>query len=95
MNLSALSRADLVRELLSPLVCASGANPLHVSEACLLYTSPPNRPRYNLPRSRMDLGLRDDFLLCMHSIPGSSQVVAHCVFPSLYRRRRVPYSLVA
>ena len=33
MNLSALSRADLVRELLSPLVCASGANPLHVSDA--------------------------------------------------------------
>lgn len=33
MNLAALSRADLVRELLSPLVCASGANPLHVSDA--------------------------------------------------------------
>ena len=33
MNLSALSRAELVRELLSPLVCASGANPLHVSDA--------------------------------------------------------------
>ena len=33
MNLSLLSRADLVRELLSPLVCASGANPLHVSDA--------------------------------------------------------------
>ena len=33
MNLSALSRAVLVRELLSPLVCASGANPLHVSDA--------------------------------------------------------------
>ena len=33
MNLSALSRADLVRELLTPLVCASGANPLHVSDA--------------------------------------------------------------
>ena len=33
MNLSALSRADLVRELLSPLVCASSANPLHVSDA--------------------------------------------------------------
>jgi DNA repair protein RadC len=33
MNLSSLSRAELVRELLSPLVCASGANPLHVSDA--------------------------------------------------------------
>ena len=33
MNLSALSRADLVRELLSPLVCASSINPLHVSDA--------------------------------------------------------------
>ena len=33
MNLSALSRADLVSELLSPLVCASGATPLHVSDA--------------------------------------------------------------
>ncbi len=33
MNLSALSRADLIRELLSPLVCASVANPLHVSDA--------------------------------------------------------------
>ena len=33
MNLSALSRADLVRELLSPLVCASSTNPLHVSDA--------------------------------------------------------------
>ena len=33
MNLSALSRADLVRELLSPLVCAAGANHLHVSDA--------------------------------------------------------------
>ena len=33
MNLSVLSRAELVRELLSPLVCASGANPLHVSDA--------------------------------------------------------------
>ena len=33
MNLSALSRAELVRELLSPLVCASGANPFHVSDA--------------------------------------------------------------
>ena len=33
MDLSALSRADLVSELLSPLVCASGATPLHVSDA--------------------------------------------------------------
>lgn len=33
MNLSALSRADLVRELLSPLVCASGNTPLQVSDA--------------------------------------------------------------
>lgn len=33
MNLSALSRADLVSELLSPLVCASGATPLRVSDA--------------------------------------------------------------
>ena len=33
MNMSALSRADLVSELFSPLVCASGANPLHVSDA--------------------------------------------------------------
>ena len=32
MNPSVLSRADLVRELLSPPVCASGANPLHVSD---------------------------------------------------------------
>jgi DNA repair protein RadC len=33
MNLSVLSRADLVSELLSPLVCASGTSPLHVSDA--------------------------------------------------------------
>lgn len=33
MNLSVLSRADLVSELLSPLVCASGANPPHVSDS--------------------------------------------------------------
>lgn len=32
MNLSALSHADLVGELLSPLACASGADPLHVSD---------------------------------------------------------------
>ncbi len=33
MNLSVLSRAELVREFLSQLVCASGANPLHVRDA--------------------------------------------------------------
>jgi len=33
MDMSVLSRADLVSELLSPLVYASGANPLHVSDA--------------------------------------------------------------
>ena len=33
MNLSALSRADLVSELLSPLVCASATHPLQVSDA--------------------------------------------------------------
>ncbi len=33
MNLSALSRAELVNELLSPLGGASGTSPLHVSEA--------------------------------------------------------------
>ena len=33
MNMSVLSRADLVRELLAPLVCASSINPLHVSDA--------------------------------------------------------------
>lgn len=33
MNLSAMSRADLVSDLLSPLVCASGTAPLQVSDA--------------------------------------------------------------
>lgn len=33
MNMSILSRADLVRELLAPTVCASSALPLHVSDA--------------------------------------------------------------
>ena len=33
MNMSVLSRADLVRELLAPAVCASSAIPLHVSDA--------------------------------------------------------------
>lgn len=33
MNLSALSRADLVSELLSPVDCASGTHPSHVSDA--------------------------------------------------------------
>lgn len=33
MNLATLSRADLVSELLSPLICASGTHPLHVSDA--------------------------------------------------------------
>jgi len=33
MNMSILSRADLVRELLAPAVCASSAIPLHVSDA--------------------------------------------------------------
>ena len=33
MNMSILSRADLVRELLAPAVCASSALPLHVSDA--------------------------------------------------------------
>jgi hypothetical protein len=33
MNMSTLSRADLVRELLAPAVCASSALPLHVSDA--------------------------------------------------------------
>ena len=33
MNLFALTRAELVNELLSPLNCASGTSPLHVSEA--------------------------------------------------------------
>lgn len=33
MNMSVLSRADLVRELLAPAVCASNALPLHVSDA--------------------------------------------------------------
>ena len=33
MNMSILSRADLVRELLAPAVCASNALPLHVSDA--------------------------------------------------------------
>jgi DNA repair protein RadC len=33
MNLSALSRADLVSDLLSPLVCTSGTTPLQVSDA--------------------------------------------------------------
>ena len=33
MNMSVLSRADLVRELLAPAVCASSALPLHVSDA--------------------------------------------------------------
>ena len=33
MNLSALTRAELVNELLSPLGCISGTSPLHVSEA--------------------------------------------------------------
>lgn len=32
MNMSVLSRADLVRELLAPAVCASSAIPLHVSD---------------------------------------------------------------
>jgi DNA repair protein RadC len=32
MNMSILSRADLVRELLAPAVCASSALPLHVSD---------------------------------------------------------------
>lgn len=32
MNMSILSRADLVRELLAPAVCASSAIPLHVSD---------------------------------------------------------------
>ena len=32
MNMSTLSRADLVRELLAPAVCASSAIPLHVSD---------------------------------------------------------------
>lgn len=32
MNMSLLSRADLVRELLAPAVCASSAIPLHVSD---------------------------------------------------------------
>jgi len=33
MNMSVLSHADLVRELLAPAVCASSAIPLHVSDA--------------------------------------------------------------
>ena len=33
MNMSALSRSDLVRELLAPAVCVSSAIPLHVSDA--------------------------------------------------------------
>ena len=33
MNISALSRADLVSELLSPLLSQSGPNPLHVSDS--------------------------------------------------------------
>ena len=33
MNISALTRAELVNELLSPLGCISGTSPLHVSEA--------------------------------------------------------------
>lgn len=33
MNMSVLSRADLVSELLAPTVCASNASPLQVSEA--------------------------------------------------------------
>ena len=33
MNMSILSRPDLVRELLAPTVCASSALPLHVSDA--------------------------------------------------------------
>jgi len=32
MNMSVLSRADLVREILAPAVCASSAIPLHVSD---------------------------------------------------------------
>ncbi len=35
MNMSVLSRADLVRELLAPAVCASSALPLHVSDAVI------------------------------------------------------------
>lgn len=33
MNMSVLSRADLVRELLAPAVCASNTLPLHISDA--------------------------------------------------------------
>ncbi len=33
MNMSVLSRADLVRELLAPAIFASSAIPLHVSDA--------------------------------------------------------------
>ena len=40
MNMSVLSRADLVSELLSPPVYASGARPLHVSDAVVPMTVP-------------------------------------------------------
>ncbi|OIQ92210.1 hypothetical protein GALL_258870 [mine drainage metagenome] len=40
MDMSVLSRADLVSELLSPPVYASGARPLHVSDAVVPMTVP-------------------------------------------------------